>query len=142
MIGKIKRYLIRFIEDTIKSPLFYEVKFDNDLELKSVKGEEDLVVAVPFRIIVDKKPYLVTRGTITDFMSVPWFGRWLVSRLNEAKEAAVFHDYCYKKHPVTRKEADEIFYWGCRRLGFPEWKSKLVYKAVRLGGFVAWKKKS
>jgi len=36
---------------------------------------------------------IVPKGYITNYASVPWFGRWLVSPVGKIRHAAVVHDW-------------------------------------------------
>lgn len=59
------------------------------------------------------------------------------------KEAAILHDYFYKKHGVTRKYADDVMLALMRFHGNPPegWKQLIIYQAVRLFGGRPWKLK-
>ena len=79
-----------------------------------------------YRVGVETSALSVTvkRNYISDFASVPWFVRWLVPRHGAHGQAAVLHDllcetleitrtYRGKEPvavPITRKDADGIFY--------------------------------
>ena len=84
-------------------------------------------------------------GFVTDFASIPRFARVVIPKLGRYNKAAVVHDAIYQDavpgHPFTRKEADDVFLAGMIALGVAPWKRRLMYIAVRLGGWAAWKKR-
>lgn len=93
---------------------------------------------------------------VTDFASIPSFFQRIYSPTGYLLIAALFHDYAYAnayylwqpfvefpdevfKTTVDQSEADNLF----REIGwvyYPEHKKKtwVAYKALRIGGFVAW----
>lgn len=83
-------------------------------------------------------------GFLTDFNSVPR-PLWAIFPPAQYAEAALPHDYLYRAgthagHPITRAQADavhrEFLVW--RRA--PGWKVRLMYAALRLGGWRAWRR--
>ncbi len=86
----------------------------------------------------------VKRGFETDFASIPWIFRWLISKLGRYNKPAVVHDAIYQNaipgHIFTRAEADLCFLDGMADLGVVKWKRTLMYWAVRLFGWLAWRK--
>ncbi len=100
-------------------------------------------------------------GFETDFASIPRFARILIPKLGRYNKAAVVHDALYQlatlpeyllccgtgpsftvaRRVVTRKDADGIFLAGMVALGVAPWKRRLMYWAVRLGGWAAWRKR-
>ena len=88
----------------------------------------------------------VQRGFETDFASIPRPLRIIIPKLGRYNKAAVIHDAIYQDvvpgFRFTRKEADIVFLDGMADLGVPKWKRTLMYWAVRIGGFLAWKGRS
>lgn len=88
---------------------------------------------------------------ITDFGSIPrllWWVRGL-SPFGRLRRAYVVHDQLYQvprvqsasgKRPVTRKEADRILLEGCHVLGASWLNRRIIYRGVRLGGWVTWRR--
>ena len=81
-------------------------------------------------------------GFRTDFASVPWFGRWLVSTWKRTARAAVIHDYLYsmegrRRYGYERARADAIFLEVLRVMGHK--RRLIVWLAVRIGGGAAWR---
>ena len=83
----------------------------------------------------------IPEGFETDFASIPRIlwplfppdGPWL--------EASIVHDYCYREPvPFSRFFADALFRELMARYGVPRWRRVLFYYAVRLCGWLWWKK--
>ena len=87
----------------------------------------------------------VKRGFETDFASIPRPLRIIIPKLGRYNKAAVIHDAIYQdvvpRFRFTRAEADIIFLDGMADLGVAKWKRTLMYWAVRIGGFMAWRKR-
>ena len=87
----------------------------------------------------------VAAGFVTDFASIPRFARMVIPKLGRYNKAAVIHDAMYQRStnlPIpNRRTADEVFLAGMVALGVAPWKRRLMYWAVRLGGWAAWKKR-
>ena len=90
---------------------------------------------------------IVPAGFETDFASIPRFARILIPKLGRWNKAAVLHDWLYSKsayqYPniVPRKLPDLIFLDGMKDLGVVKWKRTLMYWAVRLFGWMSWRKR-
>ena len=87
----------------------------------------------------------VPAGFVTDFASVPQGFRFYVGRTGKHALAAVVHDYLYKTQfidgtPIERKTADKIFLEAMKVSGVRWTKRRIMYRAVRLFGWVAWGK--
>ncbi|MFL0802435.1 MAG: DUF1353 domain-containing protein [Agarilytica sp.] len=88
----------------------------------------------------------VTQGLITDFASIPRVFRALVSVNGKHRLAAVVHDFLYMKKGVLpdqnldRSMCDRVFLEAMKVSGVPFWKRHLMYRAVRVGGWVHWKR--
>jgi len=100
-----------------------------------------------------KRDYIhvhVKTGFITDFASIPRLARLIIPKLGRYTKASVIHDYLYQHHDIditesisyafNRKQADICFRDAMKELGVVKWKRNLMYWAVRLGGWVAWRK--
>ncbi len=108
-------------------------------------------LAVPFTCKWRGIEIRVDAGFETDFASIPRFARWLIEKLGRWNKPAVIHDAIYqglyrilnsvRQPPFTRAEADLIFLDGMVARGVTPWKRRLMYWAVRLGGWAAWKKR-
>lgn len=81
----------------------------------------------------------VPKGFETDFASIPRIFWRILPKLDRHIRAAIVHDYLYYTNGVTRLEADAIFEAGMADLGTATWKRWVMYYAVRIGGFFAWR---
>jgi len=96
-----------------------------------------------FVIQVDQKTYVIPKGFITDYSSIPQAFGWIVS-WNKVDIAGVVHDYLYSTKKVTRSEADRV--WriiaqsGQNRANIAQAWSCWV--GLRVGGWYYWNSKS
>lgn len=81
---------------------------------------------------------VVPAGFVTDLASVPRvpFAYLLAGGVGHA--AAVIHDWLYSAHPVTRSQADEVFYEALQVLSVPRWRAWCMWAGVRIGGWAPW----
>jgi hypothetical protein len=77
---------------------------------------------------------------LTDFASVPRLPLAYLIAGDTAHEAAVVHDYLYCTNGVSRRVADAIFYEAMRVSGEPRWRAFLMWSAVRVSAWVAWRR--
>jgi len=68
---------------------------------------------------------------------------------NKYQAAAVVHDWLYKikgeydwGYSMTRKEVDQLFYHMLRADGVGFIKARMLYRGVRAGGWMSFRKKS
>lgn len=81
----------------------------------------------------------------TDFASVPRVPIAYLLVGNSAHEAAVVHDYLYRKNSipcVEKKDADEIFLDAMKDMNVPGWQRYTMYWAVRLFGAGSYHKRN
>lgn len=81
--------------------------------------------------------FLVPRGTLTDFASVPRVFAWLVPKYGLFTAAAVLHDHLVRvERPAGRidaVDADGLFRRAMRELGVPFLVRWFMWAAVRIG---------
>ena len=88
----------------------------------------------------------VPKNFLTDLSSVPWWGRWLVSRVGPHLEASIVHDWLYvawqhDKRDATeemRGFADDVFRVAMEEANVKGWRIWLIYQAVHFGGKTAF----
>ena len=86
-----------------------------------------------------RKAITVPRGFVTDFASVPRLFWSIFPPIGRYGYAALFHDYVYWQQIGTRNEADLVFRDTMDELEVPAWKRAVLFWAVRLFGFIAWR---
>ena len=95
----------------------------------------DLVVAVDGLIIT------IPAETLTDFSSIPWFGRILV-RWSKVDIAGVVHDWLYRTAFTSRTRSDKI--WRLVAVAGEHHANTLQawvgWLALRVGGWVVWRR--
>lgn len=83
----------------------------------------------------------VPAGFVTDYSSVPWFGRFLM-RWSKVDVAGVAHDWHYYSGKGTRREADRV--WrviAAHGEGAPgPVRARIGHVVLRVGGWYAWRK--
>ncbi len=78
-------------------------------------------------------------GFVTDFASVPRVFWWIIPKWGKYGNAAVIHDWLYwRQEGRTRTEADAVLYEAMGVLKVSRWKKNVIYRAVRLFGWIAW----
>lgn len=87
----------------------------------------------------------VEKDFVTDFASIPRFFRRLISVNGNHRLAAVIHDKLYSVRgklsddkELTRKECDEWFLEAMEVSKVGWFQRNLMYRAVRVGGWVFW----
>jgi hypothetical protein len=51
----------------------------------------------------------------------------------------VLHDYLYQEQIYSRKASDKLFFEAMRKDGVWWHKANIIYLAVRVGGWAAWR---
>jgi len=90
---------------------------------------------------IEGDPIRIPADTVTDFSSIPWYGRILV-RWSKVDIAGVVHDWYYQTGAASRARADEI--WRLLAVAgthhanaFQAW---VGWLALRIGGWIAWRR--
>lgn len=81
----------------------------------------------------------VPRGFKTDFGSAPRFLWGIVSPIGKAIGGFVLHDYLYATQERSRLVSDAILLEAMEICNVNWFQRTLVYRGVRLGGWVSWK---
>lgn len=89
------------------------------------------------RIIIE-----VPVGFVTDGASIPKVAWGVIGSPMTGRYiyAAIIHDYFYYMGTFSRLRSDIIFLEAMAVLNVPRWKRNIIYRAVRLFGFMAWNK--
>ena len=91
------------------------------------------------QIQIGDDTFNIEEGFITDYSSIPWFGRFVV-RWSKVDIAGVIHDWLYVNGILNRPEADEV--WkvtaksGSHRANAAQ--AWICWFSIRLGGLRAW----
>lgn len=76
----------------------------------------------------------------TDFASVPRVFWWLIPPWGRYGKAAILHDWLYVSKLYDRLAADRLFLEAMTVLAVPVWKRCTMYIAVRLFGWIPYRK--
>ena len=82
----------------------------------------------------------VEAGFMTDFASIPRPFWAVLPTWGKYGNAAVVHDWLYWKQDRSRKAADRIMLEAMDSLSVPKWQRYAIYWAVRVFGWLAWKR--
>jgi hypothetical protein len=82
---------------------------------------------------------IVPKDFQTDFASVPRLFWSIIPPMGKHTIAAVVHDYLYHTAEVSRKKADQIFYWLMRYYGVGKLRALVMYYMVRIFGKRAYR---
>lgn len=114
-------------------------QFLTELYVHVIPGGYRLTAPLEYYSAVMGAVVIVPAGFVTDFASVPAPGRILISGHGHDRWAAVVHDYLYHtKH--DRKQADAIFLEALEVSGVNVIKRRVMYRAVRTGGWFFYAK--
>jgi hypothetical protein len=116
-----------------------DVKFH--FEMKNGDDEYVIVLDTPLLFSVGDSCYIIESGYRSNGMSVP---HWLWSVISPQYSPvtlfpSICHDWLYDNHVVPRITADKWYHQALIENGYPKWKSKLVYDAVRIFGKSHWR---
>ena len=111
-----------------------------------VNGSRRFQLQTYFRYISSYGTITVPTGFITDGASIPKCFWNILSPFDEYFGAALVHDFLYSRRSdhhfqTERWLADEIFKEAMWNIGVPWYKRESIFRAVRLFGWTAYKKK-
>jgi hypothetical protein len=109
--------------------------FKTSLDIRAVKGGYELLAPLRYYSTLLNKTIEVPTGTFTDFASVPRIARVFITGHGKDRWAATLHDYLYSIG-FDRKTADAIFLEAMEISGVGLFKRRLMYRAVRTGGWM------
>lgn len=80
----------------------------------------------------------VPKNYLSDWGSIPRPFQGIFNATNDIAPAATVHDFAYSIELFERHICDRMFYDALRTNGVGWLRAQTLYKAVRLGGFLAW----
>ena len=92
----------------------------------------------------------VRKGFVFDFASIPRPLQIIFPAAGDGKNfygvAAILHDWLYAHRkiggrPITRREADALFYEVMRYVGCSRFVAYSMWSAVRAGGWLPWRRR-
>jgi hypothetical protein len=109
--------------------------FKTPLDTRAVEGGYELLAPLEYYSTILDETIEVPTGFFTDFASVPRVARVFITGHGKDRWAAVVHDYLYSIG-FHRKTADEVFLEAMAVSDVNYFKRKLMYRAVRTGGWM------
>ena len=123
----------------------YMSSFTSDLIVKKV-GDMIWEVYTPFEYHVGKEDSTdiikVPKGFQSDFASIPRLFWMILPPDGEYTGASIIHDFLYFIQDRSRVTCDKIFLEAMLVLGVSLWKRRIMYRAVRLFGWMPWNNKA
>lgn len=104
------------------------------------RGAWQLTEPLTYDSSLTGKTYTVPSKFITDFASVPRIPVLFDLFGDSAHEAATLHDWLYSTGAEPRQTCDKLFFEAMISTGISEWKSQIMYIAVRSFGWLFYKK--
>lgn len=102
------------------------------------RGSTRWEVEEDYKVVVLNNTIEIPKGFITDLASIPRI-MWVVfPPFGRYTEAAVVHDYLYINSELSRAKCDEIFFVLMLRNNVSYYKAKLLYRVVRLFGWISY----
>lgn len=118
--------------------------FVSPIRIEALDGGRTFKLLEPlkFQIAGQQCPMVtVPQGFVTDFASIPRIFWGFISPLDRTQAAAILHDYLYRiRWSNNRRLCDIVFLAAMEAGNVPGWKGNLIYRAVRMGGWWAWRK--
>lgn len=116
--------------------------FTTDLKLQPLDDGKTFKLLELFRYRIGGMDSLdiitIPEGFETDFASVPQILWSVIPPWGKYGKAAVLHDYLYKSGIFERGRCDDIFLEAMEVLDVSWIKRKIIYRGVRMGGWIAW----
>jgi hypothetical protein len=115
-----------------------------DLYLHTKIGSKWYIVTSNFIVKIEGETYVIPFGFKTDFATIPRIF-WILAASDDAdtREASVLHDFLYSVEcldGVSRAKADKLFLIAMKELKASLVKRHLIYLAVRMFGWLYYKK--
>ncbi|WP_028855895.1 DUF1353 domain-containing protein [Psychrilyobacter atlanticus] len=109
-------------------------------KIKLVPMKDHFEVYEPLKFKVDGKEYLIKAKMETDLGSIPKVFRFIFDRFGVETNSYVLHDFGYRVQPkgTDRKYWDNVLRSQQKKDGVNWFKSYLIYKNLRLFGWIAW----
>lgn len=86
----------------------------------------------------------VPSGFLSDGLSIPKIFQNIFSKSPHYIYAGILHDYGYRTdfpHSLSRKAIDKLFLHYMKKYGVGWFTRHMIYRAVRLGGWMSYRKR-
>lgn len=118
--------------------MFQSLKLKGPLDLRYFGGGEWILLA-PYSAVWDGGKIIVPQGFQTDLSSIPRIARSIIPQIGDQNGPSVIHDWCYRNHwKEDRGASDSLFLEGMKVAGVNWLRRRIIYRSVRLGGWVSW----
>lgn len=115
-------------------------KFLTSLDVRCVDDDNwSLINDLKYESKIMQGLIIVPAGSLTDFASIPkWLPIAYTLLKSVGKEAAVVHDWLYRKKICGKLKADRVFLEALKSKGVAVWKRNVMYWAVVAFGWKAY----
>ena len=117
---------------------FANLKLEGQLDLRYISGGEWVLLS-PYSAVWDDGRIDVQEGFQTDLSSIPRIARSIIPQIGNQNGPSVIHDWCYRNHWKDRETSDRLFIEGMKVAGVNWLRRNVMYAALRVGGWLAWK---
>lgn len=114
--------------------------FLNNLKLKPISKDRYILINDLSAVTEDGIVHTAPKGFITDLASIPYpLDKWIKDDNSKYRKSAVMHDFFYSIK-MDRKKADKLFLKLMESENTPRRYMYSFYLAVRLFGWIRYKK--
>lgn len=117
-------------------------KFLSALRVQPSTDKDDgnwrLIAPLIYQSDVADQTFVVPKGFVTNFASVPRIPLVYELAGDTSSEAATVHDYLYSTHVVSRDVADAVLREASAITSVPWWRRQLMWAGVRMFGWSHW----
>jgi hypothetical protein len=123
------------LDKALKLAAVTGARFEGDkLLLSWIDGKDWLVERDFVYVAGNGDRYLIPKGFITDFASIPRIFWSILPPTGDYGPAAVLHDFLYRTGVVSRARADDLFFEAMGVLGVASWKRYTIWYGVHVLG--------
>ncbi len=113
--------------------------FRNDPILQALPRADHWALVRPLVYNSPGETIVIPAGFITDLASIPQLFRSIVPVNGRHRAPAILHDYLFVIQDRERAECDWLFLEAMEDAGVRWTQRHLIYRAVRLGGWLPWR---
>lgn len=118
--------------------------FPRPIRIEKRLFKDEWTLLEPFEYICKNTQVVAPEGFWTDFASVPRLPVIYLLVGNTGHEAAVIHDYLYRKDAqpaMSKADADGLFYRALLEMGLSFIHARMMYRGVQIGGESSYHKR-
>jgi hypothetical protein len=98
------------------------------------------VIENEYTTMLGSTAYIVPRGFVTDFTSIPRIFQSILPRWSDYARGALIHDYLYSTHLLSKEASDKVLFDLMTQDNVNVRQKYMIYWAVKWFGGKAWRK--